>query len=67
MNEDRRIAFLVARDGMSATTAWVHRTMAIYRRALLDKGHYASGQLYRREFIAAYCVFKKWLETGSTE
>ncbi|MFC5429838.1 hypothetical protein ACFPTO_13675 [Paraburkholderia denitrificans] len=61
MNENNRIAFLVARDGMSATTEWVRRTMIIYRQAVLTKGHYANGHQYRREFILAYCAFKKWL------
>ncbi|SEA64533.1 MAG: hypothetical protein EPN73_23995 [Paraburkholderia sp.] len=66
MKEDQRIAFLVTRDGMTAAVTWVRRTMIIYRSAVLAKSHYASGQLYRREFIEAYCAFKKWLETRST-
>lgn len=64
MREDRRIEFLVARDGINAAAAWVRRTMSIYRRAVLMKNHYASGPPYRREFIEAYCAFKRWLETN---
>ncbi|BFG80083.1 hypothetical protein PTKU46_81170 [Paraburkholderia terrae] len=64
MREHQRIEFLVARDGMSAATTWIRRTMHIYRRAVLTKGHYASGPPYRREFIEAYCTFKRWLGTN---
>ena len=62
MGEERgRIEFLVRRDGLMAAVAWVDRTMRIYRRAVLDKRHFASTSEYRRKFIEAYCEFKRWL------
>ena len=61
MSEERRIRFLVERDGMESTVAWVDRTMRIYRRAALDRHHHASADEYRRKFIEAYCEFKRWL------
>jgi hypothetical protein len=40
--EAGRIALLLARDGEAATIAWVKRTLATYRRAVLDPAHFAS-------------------------
>lgn len=60
-NEQDRIDFLVRRDGEAAAIEWVRRTSASYRRAVLDEHHFASGPMYRREFIQSYCVFKRWL------
>lgn len=59
--ERKRIEFLVQRDGMASAQAWVHRTMGIYRRAVLDQSHYASTREYRPAFIRFYCAFKFWL------
>lgn len=62
MGEEKgRIEFLVRRDGVEAAAGWVDRTMRIYRRAVLDKRHFASRDEYRRKFIEAYCEFKRWL------
>lgn len=61
MSEERRIQFLVSRDGLDAAIGWVARTMRIYRGAVLDKRHFASQDEYRRKFIEAYCDFKRWL------
>ena len=36
MGEDDRIRFLLERDGLKATIAWVWRTLRIYRAAVLD-------------------------------
>lgn len=35
--------------------------MGIYRRAVLDKRHFASTGEYRRLFVESYCEFKRWL------
>jgi hypothetical protein len=59
--ENERIEFLVQRDGVEAAVAWVDHTIRIYRRAVLDKRHFASTSEYRRKFIKAYCEFKRWL------
>lgn len=56
-----RIAFLVARDGEAAAAAWVRRTLAIYRRAVLSPSHFASTPDYRRRFLATCADFRRWL------
>ncbi len=61
MVEQQRINFLLRRDGKEACIAWVTRTMVIYRRAVLNPRHFASSKEYRRSYIAAYCLFKRWL------
>jgi hypothetical protein len=61
MREQGRIAFLLQRDGREATIAWVQRTLALYRRAVLAPGHFAGTATYRRSFIESYCDFKRWL------
>ena len=59
--ETGRIVFLLARDGNDATVAWVRRTLAAYRRAVLDPGHFASAPGYRRLFLASCAGFRSWL------
>jgi len=66
MSERARIEFLIERDGLQQTTEWVRRTMHIYRRAVLDKRHFAHAHPHRLRFIVAYLEFKRWLRTGST-
>jgi len=61
VSEQGRIKFLIRRDGLERAIDWVNRTMRIYRRAVLDKRHFASGGGYRRKFIESYCEFKRWL------
>ena len=61
VTEDGRIQFLLQRDGFETTVAWIQRTLRIYRGAVLDKGHHASTDGYRRGFIESYCDFKRWL------
>ena len=56
-----RIGLLVARDGEAAAAAWVRRTLAIYRRAVLNPRHFASTPDYRRRFLASCADFKRWL------
>ncbi len=60
-----RVAFLMTRDGELATRQWVVRTLAIYRRAVLNHGHFASTPEYRRKFILSYLSFRRWL-SGDT-
>jgi len=59
--ERERIDLLVQRDGIAAAMQWVERTVRIYRRAVLNRHHYASRDEYRRRFIRSYCAFKAWL------
>lgn len=66
MSEQARIEFLVERDGLPQAAEWVRRTMHIYRRAVLSRGHFAHSHPYRHRFIVAYLEFKRWLRTGST-
>lgn len=65
MSEHARIQLLIERDGLPRATDWVRRTMHIYRRAVLTKGHFAHSYPYRLRFIVAYLEFKRWLKTGS--
>ena len=62
-DERFRIAFLVKRDGEAVALAWVKRTLAIYRRAVLNPGHFASSPAYRRMFLASCADFRRWLST----
>jgi hypothetical protein len=61
--EAERIAFLLERDGDASTVAWVRRTLGIYRRAVLDRRHFASTPEYRRRFLASCADFRRWLAT----
>ena len=60
--EAGRIDFLLKRDGHDATVLWIQKVIGIYRRAVVNKKHFASTPLYRRKFIGAYCDFKRWLD-----
>ena len=59
--ESERIELLLKRDGLEATCAWVERTVAIYRRALVDPKHYANDSSYRPRFERAVREFEEWL------
>lgn len=59
--EAARIALLLQRDGLAATLIWVRRTLAIYRRAVLDCGHFAHIAEYRLRFVASCLEFRCWL------
>ncbi len=59
--EGERIGFLLERDGPEEATAWVKRTLVIYRRAVLDPGHFASSAAYRRDFLLSCADFRRWL------
>ncbi|HEX5463869.1 MAG TPA: hypothetical protein VFW88_04040 [Burkholderiales bacterium] len=59
--ERDRIAFLIERDGLAVTVEWVHRTMRLYRQAVLDRTGFARTDRYRRGFIQSYWDFKRWL------
>ena len=61
--EAGRIGLLLARDGDAATREWVQRTLAIYRRAVLDPGHFASTGDYRARFLASCLDFRRWLRS----
>ncbi len=65
--EHGRIAFLLQRDGRDATVRWVRSTLRIYRRAVLNKRHFAGTPYYRYRFIGAYCDFKRWLGSARCE
>jgi len=59
--EAARIEFLLQRDGAAATLGWVRRTLAIYRRAVLDRRHFAHIAEYRLKFVASCLEFRRWL------
>jgi hypothetical protein len=60
-SEDARIEFLVQRDGRDAATAWVERTLGIYRQAVLDHRSYALLPQYRPLFEDSIRTFESWL------
>jgi len=60
-SESERIAFLLKRDGLEATRAWVERTLGIYRRALADPKHFANDSSYKPRFERAVREFEEWL------
>lgn len=62
--EVSRIEFLLQRDGAATTIIWVRRTLAIYRRAVLDQRHFAQSEKYRRKFVASCLVFRGWLASN---
>lgn len=59
--EASRIEFLLQRDGAAATLVWVRRTLAIYRRSVLDRRHFAHAAEYRLKFVASRLEFRRWL------
>ncbi len=59
--EAARIEFLLQRDGAAATLIWVRRTFAIYRRAVIDRRHFAHSAEYHLKFIASCLEFRRWL------
>jgi hypothetical protein len=62
--EDERIEFLVQRDGRDAATAWVERTLGIYRQALSDRRSYALLPQYRPLFEDSIRTFESWLRNS---
>ena len=63
-SEDERIEFLVQRDGRDAATAWVERTLGIYRQALSDHRNYALLPQYRPLFEDSIRTFESWLRNS---
>ncbi len=59
--ERARIEFLLARDGLRETRAWVERTRDIYRFALAGGAGHAGTPEYRRGFEASIATFERWL------
>ena len=59
--ESERIEFLLERDGLEATRAWVERTLVIYRHALADPRNYANDPSYKPLFERAVREFEEWL------
>lgn len=56
-----RIEFLLERDGLEATRAWVKRTLRIYRQALADPRNHANDPSYKLLFERAVREFEQWL------
>lgn len=59
--ESERIEFLLRRDGLEATRAWVERTLGIYREALSNPKGQASDPTYKPRFEKAVREFEEWL------
>jgi hypothetical protein len=63
-SKDERIEFLLQRDGRDAATAWVERTLGIYRQALSDHRNYALLPQYRPLFEDSIRTFESWLRNS---
>ena len=59
-DEHARIEHIIQRDGEARAREWARRTEAIYRRAVLDRSHFAHTPGYRRRFIQAYLQLKRF-------
>ena len=59
--ERGRIGLVLERDGPEATREWVKRTLGIYRRAVLDRSHFASTPAYKSMYVASCADFRRWL------
>jgi len=58
--DQRRIQFLIGRDGLQVAMEWALRTARLYRKALLSARHYAKNREYRRRFILSYLELKRF-------
>ena len=65
--EQNRIEFLIERDGLDATRAWVRRTLQIYRDALANRGSHATAPEFRPLFEEAVRVYEEWLAAHAGE
>ncbi len=59
--ERNRIEFLLKRDGLEATRAWVRRTLQIYRDALANRSSHAAAAEFRPLFEQAIRDYEEWL------
>ncbi|MGE5626158.1 MAG: hypothetical protein ACM3ZT_11490 [Bacillota bacterium] len=62
-----RIALLVRRDGCDAATAWVTRTMELYRQAVADRRSHASLPQYQPLFEDSIRAFEAWLRSNGVQ
>jgi len=56
--EAERLNFLISRDGLESAKQWACFTYKLYRKAVLNKNHFAGKKGYRRKFIQSYCELK---------
>jgi hypothetical protein len=61
VTERNRIEFLLERDGLEATRAWVLRTLKIYQDALAKPRHHAALLHYRPLYEQAVHTYEQWL------
>ncbi|HEX7043897.1 MAG TPA: hypothetical protein VF203_04715 [Burkholderiales bacterium] len=62
-DERKRIEFLLQRDGLEATRAWVRRTLDIYRDALRNQAGHAAAPDFRPLFEQAIRDYEEWLRS----
>ena len=60
MSEIERIDFVKQQRGDEGLKLWLDQTISIYRKAVLDKSHFASNNHYRRKFIESYIELKRF-------
>lgn len=62
MNTDRFIVnYLVEHRGRDAALTYARQTLQVYRKAVLNRQHFASTAQYRRAFIMSYLFYKHYL------
>lgn len=59
--ELNRIAFVLERDGEDESLLWAIRSMKNYRRAVLNKKHFASTRTWKKRYIAGYIELKRFV------
>lgn len=71
--EERRLAFVKARDGVAGAVDFARQGTEVYRKAVLcsrkrgfERPHHASLPEYRRGFIESYLAFKRYVRQHSS-
>ena len=62
--EGKRLQFLISRDGLTSTLAWVQQTIPLYRKAVLYKLPPCANRDYRVKYIKAYLDLKRFKRKG---
>lgn len=68
MNTDSFIVnYLVEHRGRDAALTYARQTLQGYRKAVLNRQHFASTAQYRRAFIMSYLFYKQYLSQAGKQ
>lgn len=68
MNTDSAIVtYLVEHRGRDAALTYARQTSQVYRKAVLNRQHFASTAQYRRAFIMSYLFYKHYLSQADKQ